>query len=267
MNLKEQSNKRPLILITNDDGINAKGLQELINVAQEYGDVVVVTSFESHSGMSHAISIKTPLRPKIVHEQPGLIKYLINGTPVDAIKLALNALLERKPDLILSGINHGANSSISVIYSGTMGGAMEGSFYNIPAIGFSVIDYSPNADFKGAVKFSRPIIENVLKNGLPDGVCLNVNFPKVNPEEVRGVKICRQAKGVWREEFDRRRDPHGGEYFWLTGYFENFEPDAQDTDEWALKNNYVSIVPVQVDLTAYSVITELKEWTYNAENK
>lgn len=252
--------KNKLIFLTNDDGVHAKGLNCLIEVAREFGDVAVVAPKEAMSGMSHAITIKSPLRVKKIKEEKGLIVYSCAGTPVDCVKLAFNQLLDQKPDLVLSGINHGSNSSASVVYSGTMGAAMEACVNLVPSIGFSLSSYSADADFSEAKKIARKVIDRVLKEGLDDGVCLNVNVPEMNGEAIKGIKIGRQAKGFWKEEFDRRVDPHNGEYFWLTGYYHNEEPDSDDTDEFALANNYASVCPVTVDLTAYHYIEKLKKW-------
>jgi 5'-nucleotidase len=249
-----------LFLLTNDDGINAKGLKALIEVVRPYGQVFVIAPEEAQSGMSHAITVKYPIRIRKVQEERGLIRYSSNGTPVDCIKLALNKLLDRKPDMILSGINHGSNSSASVIYSGTMAAAIEGCINGIPSIGFSMLDYSPDANFSSVVKFVDRILQHSLEKGLPQDICLNVNLPVNTYQKIRGIRICRQNKGMWKEEFDHRRDPQNRDYYWLTGEFRNLEPDAPDTDEWALSNNYVSIVPVHVDLTAYRAIETLREW-------
>ena len=255
-------NKKPLILITNDDGINAKGISALIEIAKPFGDVIVVAPMESQSGMSNAITVKLPLHLKQLSTSNGITRLVTNGTPVDCVKLALSQVLDRKPDLLLSGINHGSNSSISVVYSGTMGATIEGSLNGIPSIGFSLTDFSPEADFSIVEKYAPKIIENVLNNGLPEYTCLNVNFPAIEISKIKGIKVCRQTKGRWQEEFDKRTDPHKREYYWLTGSFKNYEPEADDTDEWALKNNYVSIVPVNIDLTSYSTIQKLKDWKY-----
>ncbi len=254
------SKKKPLILVTNDDGINAKGLKSLIEIVRSFGDVIVVAPVEGQSGMSNAITVKVPLNLKTITSSNSITKLTSNGTPVDCVKLALNQVVERKPDLLVSGINHGSNSSISVVYSGTMGATIEGSLNGIPSIGFSLLDFAPDADFSVADKYAPKIIENVLQNGLPDYTCLNVNFPAVKLSSIKGIKICRQTKGRWQEEFDKRTDPHNREYYWLTGSFKNYEPDADDTDEWALKNNYVSIVPITVDLTSYTAMNHLKNW-------
>lgn len=255
-----KSTERPLILVTNDDGIQARGLKVLTEIAAQIGDVVVISAPDSQSGMSHAITIKTPLRVKTLEKREGLVRYEVNGTPVDGIKLAVNQLLARKPDLILSGINHGANSSSSVIYSGTMAAAIEGSINHIPAIGFSLLDYAPEADFSHCYAPVKEMIEKVMEEGLPDFVCLNINIPKLNGAAIRGVKVCRQVNGYWLEEFEKRTDPHGGEYYWLTGSFFNREDGVEGTDEWALNNNYISVVPIHFDLTAYHMIDQMRSW-------
>ncbi len=253
-----------LILVTNDDGIDARGLDALIEVVRHYGEVFVIAPEEGQSGMSHAITVKYPIRVKKVHEEDGLVKYSSNGTPVDCVKLAVNKLLDRKPDMIVSGINHGSNSSASVIYSGTMAAAIEGCINGIPSIGFSLLDYSPDANFSSIDKHAKRVMEIALEHGIPDGICLNVNFPVNTYHKIKGIKVCRQNKGVWREEFDHRKDPQNRDYYWLTGEFHNLEPDAPDTDEWALKNNFISIVPVHTDLTSYEALEQLKNWDIEA---
>ncbi len=253
-------NKSPLILVTNDDGMNAKGMETLISVARKFGDVVAISSREPMSGMSHAITIKVPLRVKLVEDEPGLKRYITNGTPVDGVKLVFNSLAERKPELLLSGINHGSNSSSSVLYSGTMAAAMEGAINHIHSIGFSLLSFDPDADFSASAGVAEEVIQAVLENGLPDGICLNVNIPAIPSEKIRGIKICSQANGYWKEEFEKRIDPNGTTYYWLTGFFHNREPEngGTGTDEWALKNGYASIVPINTDLTAYKVMEELR---------
>ncbi len=257
-----QNNNRPLILVTNDDGIEAKGLQELIRIAREFGDVVAISAQVPMSGMSHAITIKVPLRVKLVEEEPGFKKYLTNGTPVDGVKLAFNSILGRAPDLVLSGINHGSNSSSSILYSGTMSAAMEGAINHLPSIGFSLLSFEPDADFEPCDTVVRQIIQMVLENGLPDGICLNVNIPAVSIDRIKGIRMCSQANGYWKEEFEKRTDPTGQTYYWLTGFFHNREPDGGglETDEWALKHHFVSVVPINTDLTAYSLLEKMKTW-------
>lgn len=251
--------EEPLILISNDDGYRAKGLEALIEMAKPLGRVVVVAPSEGRSGMSHAITIKDPLRIRKQKRTDDVELYSVNGTPVDCIKLAMSEVLKTTPDIILSGVNHGSNSSVSVFYSGTMGAAIEGCLYGIPSIGFSLLDFMPDADFTGAVEYGRPIIESVLANGLKRGVCLNVNFPAIPADEIKGVRVCRQNMGTWREEFDKRTDPRGIDYYWLTGYFHNEEPEATDTDEYALANGYVSVVPIRADLTDMSQVATLAQ--------
>ena len=215
------------------------------------------------SGMSHAITIKTPLRVRKEHAEKGLTVYSCLGTPVDCVKLALNKLVDRKPDLLLSGINHGSNASASVVYSGTIAAAMEGCINMIPSAGFSLLDLSHDADFEPSKKIAKKIVTNLIENGLPEGVCLNVNIPALPFEELKGIKICRQTKGYWQEEYIRRVDPYNHEYFWLTGSYLNQEENAKDTDEYALKRNYVSVVPITVDLTSYKGIHYLNTWDLN----
>ena len=254
--------KRPLILVTNDDGINAPGIRTLISIIKDIGDVVVVAPDSPQSGMGHAITINSTLHSsRITPKNSEMIEYSCYGTPADCVKLAINELMPRKPDLCVSGINHGSNSSINVIYSGTMSAAIEAGIEGVPAIGFSLLDYSWNADFSQSKDFIKKITLNALNNGIPKGVVLNVNIPAVKKSDITGVKICRQAMAYWVEEFDKRRNPLGQEYYWLTGKFVN-KDQGEDTDEWALKNNYISIVPVEFDLTAHHAIQDLNEWDF-----
>ena len=254
--------KRPLILITNDDGINAPGIRTLISVIKDIGDLIVVAPDSPQSGMGHAITINSTLHSsRITPKNSEIIEYSCSGTPADCVKLAINELMPRKPDLCVSGINHGSNSSINVIYSGTMSAAIEAGIEGVPAIGFSLLDYSWNADFSQSKDFIRKITLNALNNGIPKGVVLNVNIPAVKKSDIRGAKICRQAKAYWVEEFDKRKNPLGQEYYWLTGKFVN-KDQGEDTDEWALKNKYISIVPVEFDLTAHHAIQSLNEWNF-----
>jgi 5'-nucleotidase len=251
-------NDRPLILVTNDDGISAPGIKFLSSVAAKFGKVIVVAPDKPQSGMGHAITINATLRIHKTNYHNVDVEFACTGTPVDCVKMAINHIIKKKPDLILSGINHGSNSSINVIYSGTMSAAIEGSLEGAPSIGFSLCDYSVEADFTQAEKFISKIIEDSLKHKMPKGVCLNVNIPKLKAEDFNGIKIVRQARANWVERFDERQDPYGNHYYWLTGEFVNFEPEALDTDEWALANGYISVVPTQADLTAHKVIDELK---------
>lgn len=255
---------KPLILVTNDDGIVAPGIKALISVMKTIGDVVVVAPDSPQSAMGHAITINSTLHiDKINLDDEVLSAYSCSGTPVDCVKLGVHEILKRKPDICVSGINHGSNSSINVIYSGTMSAAVEAGIEGIPAIGFSLLDYNWNADFEAVKDFVKTITLQVLQNGLPKGVVLNVNFPKRKKEDIQGIKICRQAKASWVEEFDKRTNPQGKEYYWLTGQFIN-EDSGDDTDEWALANGYVSVVPVQFDLTAHDAIDNLKTWKLNS---
>jgi 5'-nucleotidase len=254
--------KRPLILVTNDDGINAPGIRTLVSVIKDIGDVIVVAPDSPQSAMGHAITINSTLHSsRITPKNSEIIEYSCSGTPADCVKLAINELMPRKPDLCVSGINHGSNSSINVIYSGTMSAAIEAGIEGVPAIGFSLLDYSWNADFSQSKDFIRKITLNALDNGIPKGVVLNVNIPAVKKSDIKGVKICRQAMAYWVEEFDKRKNPLGQEYYWLTGKFVN-KDQGEDTDEWALKNNYISIVPVEFDLTAHHAIKGLNEWDF-----
>ncbi len=253
---------KPLILVTNDDGLEAKGLRELAEAVKSFGNIIVVAPADAQSGMSHAITVKFPLRVKKVREEDNVTYYKCYGTPVDCVKLAFNQLLDRKPDLLVSGINHGSNSSTSVFYSGTIGAALEGCINGVPSVGFSLLSLDSDADFSAAKSIVTRIVSKVLQNGLPGSVCLNVNIPEGQIDEIRGIKICRQNKGFWREEFDKRTDPMGRNYFWLTGYYYNCEPEAEDTDEWALRNNYVAVVPLHTDLTAYDMIDRISKWHF-----
>ena len=252
--------KKPTILVVNDDGITAPGIKSLIDVMQEIGNVVVVAPDGPQSGMGHAITIGKPLRFDKVDLYPGVEMYKCSGTPVDCVKLAVNIVFKgKKPDLCVSGINHGLNNSINVIYSGTMSAAVEGAIEKIPSIGFSLDDFGQDADFTHTKSFIKTIALQVLENGLPEATLLNVNFPK--GANLKGIKICRQANAKWAEEFDKREDPYKRPYYWLTGVFENYDK-GEDTDVWALDNGYVSVVPVQFDLTAHHAIPILNSWDF-----
>lgn len=250
--------QKPLILVTNDDGIYAPGIKFLAEVAARFGEVLVVAPDKPQSGTGHAITINSSLRIQKTNYHNVEVEYACSGTPVDCVKMAVNHILKKRPDLILSGVNHGSNSSVNVIYSGTMSAALEGALEGAPSIGFSLCDYAMDADFTQAEKFISQIIEQSLKHKMPKGVCLNVNIPKLNTGELKGIKVVRQAKGNWVERFQERQDPYGRNYYWLMGEFVNFEPEAKDTDEWALANGYISIVPTQADLTAHDTLNNLK---------
>ena len=249
---------QPIILITNDDGITAPGIRSLVEAAKPLGKVVVVAPDKPQSGMGHAITIGTPLRMNKVEMFDGIEAWQTSGTPVDCVKLAVDKILHRKPDLCISGINHGANHSINVIYSGTMSAAMEASIESIPSIGFSLLDYRFEADFTAATFYANLIIKTILKQKLDKHLLLNVNIPPVPQNEIKGIKICKQAYAKYVEDFDERKDPQGKKYYWLTGEFVNFDK-SKDTDVWALQHNYVSVVPVQFDLTNYTLKQQLEK--------
>ncbi|MDT3402993.1 5'/3'-nucleotidase SurE [Mucilaginibacter terrae] len=254
------SKQKPTILVVNDDGITAPGIKALIETMQQIGRVVVVAPDSPQSGMGHAITIGKPLRLDPVDLYEGVEMYKCSGTPVDCVKLAVNRIFSgKKPDLCVSGINHGLNNSINVLYSGTMSAAVEGCIESIPSIGFSLDDYTLQANFKPSLPFVKQIAEQVLAHGLPAGTLLNVNFP--NRNDLKGIKICRQAHGKWAEEFDERMDPHKRPYYWLTGEFQ-LNDQGEDTDVWALDHGYVSVVPVQYDMTAHHAISVLNGWKF-----
>ncbi len=259
---KAKKKDEPVILITNDDGITAPGIRNLVESVKDLGKVVVVAPDKPQSGMGHAITIGHPLRLTPVNSFENIEAYQCTGTPVDCVKLAVDKVLHRKPDICLSGINHGANHSINVIYSGTMSAAVEAAIESIPSIGFSLLDYSIDADFTAARKYARMLVIKMLNKTMDKHMILNVNFPAVPDKLIRGVRICRQAYAKYVEDFLERDDPHGRKYFWLTGEFVNFDK-GRDTDVWALKNNYVSVVPVQFDLTNYELKAKLeKTWKF-----
>lgn len=255
--------EKPLILVTNDDGILAPGIRALISVMETIGDVLVVAPDKPQSAMGHAITINNTLfLDKISKDGDAIAEYSCSGTPVDCVKLAVNEILKRKPDLCVSGINHGSNSSINVIYSGTMSAAVEAGIEGIQSIGFSLLDFDWNADFEQIKSFVKKITLETLENKLPPGVVLNVNFPKLKESEIKGIKVCRQAKAFYAQKFDKRQTPFGKDYYWLAGKFVN-EDKGEDTDEWALENGYISVVPVQFDLTAHHTIQQLNTWKLN----
>ena len=251
---------KPTILVVNDDGITAPGIKALMDVMKEIGNVVVVAPDSPQSGMGHAITIGSPLRLDKVDIYDDIESYSCSGTPVDCVKLAVDKILHRKPDICLSGINHGANHSINVIYSGTMSAAMEASIESIPSIGFSLLDYRFEADFTASKFYVHKIVKSLLQTKMEKHLLLNVNIPAMPLELMNGIKVCKQAYAKYDEDFDERIDPHGKKYYWLTGEFKNFDK-GQDTDVWALEHNYVSVVPVQFDLTNYKLKKELeKNW-------
>ncbi len=251
--------ENPLILITNDDGADAKGIEVLTRLMCEIGDVVVMAPDGARSAQSNALTVTHPIRFKKIEETAGLVRYSCTGTPTDCVKLALNEVLDRKPDLLVSGINHGSNAAINVIYSGTMGAVLEGCENGILSIGFSLCNHSLDADFTIFESYITQITKLALQNGLPHATCLNVNAPM---GEIAGIRVSRQCDGKWTKEFAKRTDPQGRSYFWLTGNFENHEPDAADTDEWALSQDYISIVPTKIDMTAYQAMDEVRGWEF-----
>lgn len=250
--------KKPLILVTNDDGVTAPGIRALVEVALTLGDVLVVAPDSPQSGMGHAITIHDPIRLHPTRAFEGLDAYECSGTPVDCVKLAAKVLLQgRKPDLCVSGINHGSNASINIIYSGTLSAAMEASLEGIPSIGFSLLDYSYQADFESVKPFAEKIMRYVLEQGMEHGSLLNVNFPRLPFEDIQGIKICRQAEARWIEEFVEATDPRGQKYYWLTGRFENNDL-TPGTDLWALEHGFVSVVPSMHDLTNYKALDTMR---------
>jgi 5'-nucleotidase len=252
---------KPLILITNDDGISAPGIRALVEAALPLGEILVFSPDSPQSGMGHAITVNRPLRYAGSKEHGEIEAFSCDGTPVDCVKLAIYEILKRKPDLLVSGINHGSNASTNVLYSGTMSAAVEGAMEGVPSIGFSLADHSYDADFSAAKHFAGMIMNSAIQNGIPKGMCLNVNIPKLKTGEIKGIKICRQAHAYWEDTFDRRLDPLGKPYFWLTGEFRDHD-HGDDTDIHALKNGYVSIVPTQFDMTAHHAMATINSWKF-----
>lgn len=251
--------EEPTILVTNDDGIYARGILALIEVMKNFGKVVVVAPDKAQSGMGHAITVGRIIRLNKLDHMYGVEAYACSGTPVDCVKIAIYHVLHKRPDLIVSGVNHGPNNSINVIYSGTMSAAVEGAVENIPAIGFSLMDHSRDANFEPAKQVIKAVVAKALEKGVEAHTCLNVNIPATSYDQLKGIKVCRQAHAFWDDAFEKRTDPHGEDYFWMTGKFRNHDK-GDDTDVWALENNYVSVVPVQYDMTAHRSIADLKSW-------
>jgi len=250
--------KRPLILISNDDGFQSKGINSLIDFVRDFGEIIVCAPDSARSGFSCAFSATTPLKLNLQHKSDGLQVWSCTGTPVDCVKLALSEICPRKPDIMISGINHGDNGSVNTHYSGTMGAAMEGCMKYIPSVAFSLCDHNADADFSQLRHYIRIIVSRMLDEGLPQGVCLNVNFPLVH--EFKGIKICRMAKGTWGNEVVRASHPRGYNYFWLVGSYTNDEPLAEDTDNWALTHGYVAVTPTKTDVTDYSFLKKMTDW-------
>ena len=255
----------PLLLLTNDDGVQALGLNRLIEAVRPLGEIIVVAPEGPRSGMSSALTVINPIRTTLLKKEEGLTIYSCSGTPVDCVKLGLNKLVDRKPDLLLSGINHGSNAAICVVYSGTVGAALEGCIAGIPSIGVSLTDLSPCADFSQAAKYGKRVAEKVLETGLPKGICLNLNVPNI--PNVKGLKICSQTKGYWTKEFQETQNPFGQTVYWLTGEFLNEDPDNQYNDEWALAQGYAALVPLQIDMTAYAFLEKIKDWEEEGRSK
>lgn len=257
------SKKRPLILITNDDGIEAKGIRSLIEAAAPFGDLVIVAPDSPQSGMGHAITVNDTLRlnKSDIYAEYTDTAYSCSGTPVDCVKLAIAEVIKAKPDLLLSGINHGENCASNVLYSGTMSAAVEGAMESIPSIGFSLMDFASDADFTASKWAVEEIVRKSLEGDFPKDICLNVNIPQLPKEKIKGIKVCRQAKAYWKDSFDRRKDPFGKPYFWMKGEF-NRDDWHDDTDIWALDNGYVSIVPTQYDMTAYHSLSRIVKWDF-----
>jgi 5'-nucleotidase len=250
---------RPRILVTNDDGILAKGIKTLVEIAQEFGEVVVVAPDKPQSGQGHAITMRDPLRIRKVNPFAGIEAYECSGTPVDCVKLAKSVIMkDNPPDLCVSGINHGSNASINIIYSGTMSAAMEASLEGIDAIGFSLLDFSSGANFEPSRRYVREIIHYALEKGLQGTKLLNVNIPNLPEDKIKGIKVCRQAEAVWIENFQEGIDPEKQPYYWLTGVFVN-KDKGNDTDVWALSQGYISVVPCDHDLTAHAAIAQNEE--------
>lgn len=252
---------KPLIVITNDDGISAEGIRNLIEVASEYGELLIVAPDKPQSGMGHAITVNNIIRLNKSRLFNDFKAYACTGTPVDCIKMARHILQDRQPDLILSGINHGANTSVNVLYSGTMSAAVEGAIEGIPSVGFSLNTFDADANFEGSREIVKRVIEIVLTKTLPRGICLNVNIPDIPKEQLKGIKVCRGAKAYWRDALNEREDQHGGKYYWLAGNFENLD-QGQDTDLKAIADNYASVVPIHADMTAYDTISQLQKWDF-----
>ncbi len=252
------SNNEKIILVTNDDGITAPGIASLIEVAKQYGKVYVVAPDKPQSGMGHAITINTPIRLIKNNQYNVAGSYQCSGTPVDCVKIAVDQVLERKPDLCVSGVNHGANHSVNVLYSGTMSAAMEGALENIPSVGFSLMDFSWDADFSVAKKVAHEVISYMLQTELPDHTLFNVNIPKCSLDYFKGIQAAHQGKAKWEENFVHRTDPSGKDYYWLTGGFESRDDDPT-SDINLLKENYASLVPVQFDLTNQALLSQLRE--------
>ena len=249
---------KPLILVTNADSISANGIAALVSAVEDLGEIVIVAPDKPQSGMGHAITINHPLRLKKSDLFSNHEAYTCSGTPVDCVKLAIYEVLKQRPTLLVSGINHGSNAATNVLYSGTMSAAVEGAIEDIPSIGFSLLNHAPDADFSHTIDYVRNITQQALENGMANHTCLNVNIPA---ENIQGVKVCRQGVAFWADSFDKREDPFGRNYFWLTGNFRESD-NAHDTDLHALSEGYISIVPTQFDMTAHSSLGDINKWKF-----
>lgn len=252
-------NKKPFILISNDDGYQAKGINSLVDMIRDMADILVCAPESGRSGMACAFSANEPLVLVPQKQEEGLEVWSCNGTPVDCVKLALEELCkERRPQMVIGGINHGDNASVNAHYSGTMGVTLEGCMKYIPSLAFSLCTHDWFADFESLRPYIRKIVRKVLDDGLPKGVCLNVNFPVV--DQFKGVRICRMAPGTWDNEVVKCRHPRGYDYWWMVGRYTNDEPEAEDTDNWALRHGYIAITPTKIDITSYEMIEQMKNW-------
>lgn len=251
-------NMKPLILVSNDDGYQSKGINSLIDMLSGMGHIIVCAPDSARSGYSTAFSAEMPLRLKLRRKQEDLEVWSCNGTPVDCVKLAFSELCGRKPDMVVAGINHGDNASVNSHYSGTMGVVREGCMKHIPSVAFSLCDGREDACFEPLHDHVKSIAINVLSKGLPLGVCLNVNFPLV--DKFNGVRVCRMASGRWINEVVRSKHPRGYDYYWLVGEYANDEPEAEDTDNWALRHGYVAITPTSIDVTAHEALDAIRSW-------
>ena len=252
--------RKPLILISNDDGYAAKGINSLVAMVRDLADVLVCAPDSARSGYSCAFSATLPLTLHQQYQEEGVEIWSCNGTPVDCVKLAMAELCsDRRPALVLGGINHGDNASVNSHYSGTMGVVREGCMKSIPSVAFSLCDHRDDADFEPLRPYVRRMVARVLTEGLPEGVCLNVNFPKL--PSFRGVKVCRMTKGIWYNEVEKCHHPRNYDYWWMVGHYANLEPESDDTDEWALDHGYVAITPTRIDVTAYDMLDRMSNWT------
>jgi 5'-nucleotidase len=253
------SEQKPLIFVTNDDGISAKGIRSLHEVMVEFGDVVLIAPDSPQSGMGHAITIHDPIRMKVSDLYGSTEAYSCSGTPVDCVKLGVYEVMHRKPDLLVSGVNHGANTATNVLYSGTMSAAVEGSMEGIPSIGFSLDSFDGDADFSVAQDVARSVVSGVLENGMPEGVCFNVNVPDVDKNQHQGIKVCRQAHAFWEDRFDKREDQFGNPYYWLTGNFTDVGK-TEDTDLFWIEQGFSTRVTTKFDMTSYKAVEKIKNW-------